>query len=160
LGWVVVSGTGGHPGNDQRHAAIRRWIAPRDGTIAITGTLDHPAAEGDGVRGRIVSSKLGVLGQWLVHHRKQETNLEKIAVKRGDNIDFVTDCNASPDFDSFYWSPVIRFIADGKTVPGARMEWNALNDFADAARGVQAPLDPWQKLAQVLLLTNELVFVD
>ena len=25
-----VTATGGHPGNDRQHAAIRRWIAPRD----------------------------------------------------------------------------------------------------------------------------------
>jgi hypothetical protein len=39
------------------------------------------------------------------------------------------------------------------------MEWSAANDFADATRGVK-PLDAWQKYAQVLLMSNELVFVD
>ena len=40
------------------------------------------------------------------------------------------------------------------------MEWNAQEDFADAAHDRQPPLDAWQKFAQVILLTNELVFVD
>ncbi len=160
LGWVVVSGTGGHPGNDQQHAAIRRWIAPRNGTVAIKGTLSHPDAQGDGVRGRVVSSQLGVLGQWLVHNNKQETKLEHVAVKQGDKIDFVTDCNGNPDFDSFGWSPTIRFIADATTKPGQRVEWSALNDFNEAAHAMHPNLDAWQKYAQVLLLTDELVFVD
>ncbi len=160
LGWVVVSGTGGHPGNDQKHAAIRRWIAPHDGIITINGTLDHPVAAGDGVRGRIVSSQLGVLGKWLVHNKKGETKIENVAVKQGDKIDFVTDCFGDMNSDSFTWSPTIRFLADGKTVPGQRMEWSAANDFAEAARAMHPTLDAWQKYAQVLLLTNELVFVD
>ncbi|MDB6020578.1 MAG: Protein of unknown function (DUF1553)/Protein of unknown function (DUF1549)/Planctomycete, partial [Pedosphaera sp.] len=160
LGWVVVNGSGGHPGNDQQHASIRRWIAPCDGTISITGTLAHPDAQGDGVRGRIVSSESGMLGQWLVHNSKEETNLERTPVKQGDTIDFVTDCYGNVGFDSFSWSPVIRFVADGRTQPGQRMEWNALNDFAEAAKGTTLKLDAWQKYAQVLLLANELVFVD
>ncbi len=160
LGWVVVSGTGGHPGNDQQHAAIRRWIAPRDGTISINGTLGHPTDKGNGVRGRIVSSQLGELGKWTVHNRREESRREHVAVKQGDRIDFVTDCNGEVSHDSFTWSPTIRFEANAATKPGERMEWNAANDFADAARAMHPALDAWQKYAQVLLLANELVFVD
>ncbi len=28
LGWVQLTATGGHPGNDRSHAAVRRWTAP------------------------------------------------------------------------------------------------------------------------------------
>lgn len=160
LGWVMLNDAGGHPGNDQEHAAIRRWIAPRDGTITISGALAHPEAQGDGVRGRIVSSQLGLLGQWLVHNKKEDTNLERVNVRRGDKIDFVTDCYGNEAFDSFTWSPTIRFLADGKTAPGERMEWSASNDFIDAAHAVHPRLDAWQKYAQVILMSNELVFVD
>ena len=160
LGWVVVSGTGGHPGNDQQHAAIRRWIAPRDGAITISGTLGHPTDQGDGVRGRVVSSQLGELGKWLVHNRREEIHLEHVVVKQGDRIDFVTDCNANTSHDSFTWSPTIRFEANAATRPAERMEWNAAGDFAEAARAMHPALDAWQKYAQVLLLANELVFVD
>jgi hypothetical protein len=160
LSWVMLNDSGGHPGNDQQHAAIRRWIAPRDGTIAISGTLAHPEERGDGVRGRIVSSQLGLLGQWLVHNKKEDTKLERVSVHRGDTIDFVTDCFGNDSFDSFTWSPTIRFLADGKTAPGERMEWSASNDFMDAARALHPGLDAWQKYAQALLMSNELVFVD
>jgi hypothetical protein len=160
LGWVMLHETGGHPGNDQEHAAIRRWIAPRDGTITISGALEHPTDKGDGVRGRVVSSQLGLLGQWLVHNKKENINLENVNVRRGDTIDFLTDCLGNESFDSFTWSPTIRFLADGKTTPDERMEWSASNDFADAARAMHPSLDAWQKYAQVLLMSNELVFVD
>ncbi|MDB6123534.1 MAG: Protein of unknown function (DUF1553)/Protein of unknown function (DUF1549)/Planctomycete [Pedosphaera sp.] len=159
LGWVLVSGTGGHPG-DQKHSAIRRWIAPRDGKINITGELAHALEKGDGVRGRIVSSRKGELGEWLVHKSKEETHLEKVEVKQGESIDFVTDCRDNVENDSFAWSPTIRFVADGNTTPSQKMEWNALKDFAEATQPSHENLSAWQKYAQVLLLTNELVFVD
>ena len=88
IGWVMLNAAGGHPGKGPEHAAIRRWIAPRDGTITIEGTLTHPSSEGDGVRGRIVSSRLGVLGQWVVHNKKEPTNLERVSVRQGDAVDF------------------------------------------------------------------------
>jgi hypothetical protein len=160
LGWVMLQDAGGHPGNDQEHAAIRRWIAPRDGIITISGALAHPEAKGDGVRGRVVSSQLGLLGQWLVHNKKEDTQLERVNVRRGDTIDFLTDCVGNESFDSFRWSSTIRFLANGNAAPGERMEWSASNDFADAARAMHPSLDAWQKYAQVLLMSNELVFVD
>jgi hypothetical protein len=160
LGWVMLTSTGGHPGNDQQHAAIRRWIAPREGFVSIKGTLTHPDPQGDGVRGRIVSSELGVLGQWVVHNSKSETAVDHVAVKQGDTIDFVTDCYGTVYFDSFGWAPTVRLMADGKTQPGQRMEWSAANDFDNAARVSHPNLGAWQKYAQVLLLTDELVFVD
>jgi hypothetical protein len=81
-------------------------------------------------------------------------------VKQGDKIDFVTDCYGNVDSDSFGWSPTIRFVADASAKPGQRMEWSALDDFTEAAHAMHPNLDAWQKYAQVLLLTNELVFVD
>jgi hypothetical protein len=32
LGWVQLTATGGHPGNDRQHAAIRRWTSSRQTT--------------------------------------------------------------------------------------------------------------------------------
>ena len=160
LGWVMVNNGGGHPGNDQEHAAIRRWVAPRAGTITISGTLSHPAAAGDGVRGRIVASGSGLLGEWLVKESHAETRVEKVTVAEGDKIDFVTDCRENENSDSFNWAPTIRFVADGHAAAAQKMEWNAAEEFGVMDPPRPQPLDRWQKYAQVLLLTNELVFVD
>ncbi len=66
----------------------------------------------------------------------------------GDTLDFVVDFNANLNSDQFLWSPTIKI--QEKT-------WIAERDFA----GKQPPyLDPWQQLAQVLLLSNELIFVE
>lgn len=159
LGWVAVNDDGGHPGNDQEHAAIRRWIAPRDGTIAISGTLVHSEARGDGVRGRIVSSKSGLLGEWLVQNKKEETNLQRVSIQRGDTIDFVTDCNGDVSFDSFTWAPKIRYLT-GSSSSGDRMEWDASSDYTEAARAQHSALNAWEKYAQALLMSDEFEFVD
>jgi len=161
LGWVLLSAEGGHPGNDLQHAAIRRWQAPRDGVVSVTGELHHPSDKGDGVRGRIVSSRQGELGQWTAQHGATETNLKRVEVKRGDWLDFVTDCRGSVEYDSFTWAPITKLIAEGAAAPlDERAEWNAKTDFGGPPKEKPKGLDPWEKYAQVLLLANELVFVD
>ncbi len=155
LGWVILHGSGGHPGNDQEHIAIRRWRAEAEGTMAVTGKLEHPSENGDGVRGRIVSNRDGLLGEWVAQHSAVDTNAMTITVRAGDTLDFLTDCRANPNHDSFQWRVTIRQVegADGQTTN----EWKSEQGF----HGPQTELlGPWERLAQTLMLTNEFMFLD
>ncbi len=151
FGWAVLNAQGGHPGRD--HAVVRRWVSPVDGQIKITGTLNHPSKEGDGVRGRMVSSRQGELGVWKVMNGQVVTNLSA-TVAKGEAIDFLTDCVGSENNDSFAWAPVIRFESKQKETV-----WDASRDFSGPV-GKNTSLDRWEQLAQVLLLSNEFAFVD
>lgn len=158
---AALSAVGGHPGHDPRHAVIRRWVAPRKGVIGISGTLSHKQKEGDGVRARIVSSRLGELASWTVHNRQAETKIEGVEVNEGDAIDFVVDCRANPDADAFTWAPMIRMQpSSAATATKDRLEWNAANEFGAYNGKGPERLTAWEQYAQVLLEANEFVFVD
>ena len=75
LGWVQLTATGGHPGNDRQHAAVRRWTAPRSMTISLNSQLIHEAAPGDGIRAFIVSSRAGILAAETAHVQSPEMNV-------------------------------------------------------------------------------------
>ena len=162
LGWVILNADGGHVGNDQNHAAIRRWRAPRDGVVSITGELNHPSDKGDGVRARVVSSRTGLLGEWTAKNNQAAVKLDRVEVRRGDHLDFVADCRQTVEFDSFHWSPVIKMVSEsGKPSTDEAGEWNAKADFSGPKKPPEKrPLTAWEKYAQVLLLANELMFVD
>jgi hypothetical protein len=151
VNYIHLSAQGGHTGPDRAHAAIRRWTARDDGVVGIDGSLQHDNAQGDGVRGRIVSSRSGVLGTWVAHHGRVATRIERVDVRKGDTIDFVADCRENDGFDSFTWSPVVRALSP------APASWSARDDFQGPS---PRPLGPWEEYAQVLLLTNEFLFVD
>jgi PAS domain-containing protein len=112
LGWVHLTASGGHPDIAER-AAIRRWIAPADGTVSVDGTLRHGSENGDGVCGRIVSSRSGLNGEWTAHHGSQNTAVSKLDVQTGDTIDFITDSITSHSFDSFSWSVTVTHSGVG-----------------------------------------------
>ena len=92
-------------------AAIRRWIAPFNGTVRIEGVLTHPSEHGDGVEARIVSSRLGVVGHWGAQHRKQETSVREVTVQKGDVLDFHVGCRGNETSDSFEWPVKIELLA-------------------------------------------------
>lgn len=111
VGYVSLHATGGHPdvlGRD----VIRRWTAPAAGTIAIVGKLSHGSPNGDGVRGRIVSSRSGKAGEWIAFNGGADTPVKDVAVQQGDTIDFVTDCRTSHTSDSFNWPVTITMKAE------------------------------------------------
>ncbi|HEV3026075.1 MAG TPA: DUF1553 domain-containing protein, partial [Planctomycetota bacterium] len=160
LGWVMLSSAGGHAGNDSAHAAVRRWIAPRDGLLTVVGTVVHKYKEGNGVRARIVSSRAGELGSWIAHDREVEVKIKGIEAKAGDTIDFIADCRGDVLNDEFLWAPIIQMTVPPGAAGGggaAVSEWNAAKEFQGPP---PPPLGPWERYAQVLLLSNEFIFLD
>lgn len=156
LGWLLLNATGGHPGDGLKNVIIRRWTAPEDCMVAVSGTLEHNTTEGDGVRGSILSSRSGLLALTPAYNSKRELVVPKVEVKKGETIDFIVDSNGNLNSDSFNWSPVIKRVGEGS---GKISAWNAKNEFSGPAE-VIAPLNPWEKYAQVLLMSNEFAFVD
>ncbi|MBR90512.1 MAG: hypothetical protein CMO66_04465 [Verrucomicrobiales bacterium] len=184
----------GHPG--QNHAVIRRWIAPRDTTVNISGTLEHflddkakevwdnykdrPKAEKDaldrawdGVSGFIVHSQVGrgydrfgkQLWKGEAKRGRRGTGANNITVKRGDMIDFVVTSRNYIYQDNFRWNPVIRVTDEVKQAIESNAasklvtEWTASDEFEGETFKAK-PLTHWEKYVQVLLLSNELAFVD
>ena len=155
LGWCILNRDGGHPGNDPKHMVIRRWVSPIDGVVSVKGVLDHPAKEGDGVRGRVISSRLGERGTWTAKNQKAKTNIDRIEVHQGDQLDVITDCLSSPNHDSFQWAVNVQVVET--STPDSARNWNSRDQFHGPAPD---PLSRWQQYAQTLILTNEFLFLD
>jgi hypothetical protein len=150
LGYASLSAGGGHPGRDLAHGVIRRWTAPISSWVTVDGMLAHRQKDGDGVRGRVISSRKGLLGEWIVHRSTAKTSVGSFYVQKGDTLDFVVDPRSNDGFDSFEWAPTIR-SADGKSV------WSSANGFGAPAG---APLSRLALYAQALMMTNEFMFID
>ncbi len=153
-GWAQLTAEGGHPGNTRAHACVRRWVAARDGVVAVAGTLKHEPEAGDGVRAFVASSRHGELKTATVHHGTADLSVERIEVQAGDTLDFVVDIGGGLNSDQFLWAPVVAGIGEGA---GAKADARA--DF-NGPPPASHHLEPWEQYAQVLLLANEFAFVD
>ena len=152
LGHLKWNAASGHPGRDAQHDAIRRWTAPAAGQVTIVGALARPSKDGEGIVARIVSSRSGEL--WSAEVAPQgrtEAKLDALMVEAGETIDFMVNCRGNDSGDSFEWAPVIR---------GDTGYWDARAMFAGPPPKRPPQLRPWEQYAQVLLQTNEFMFVD
>jgi hypothetical protein len=162
LGWARLTDEGGHAGNDLQHAVIRRWVAPQNVTVSITGMISHEHDAGDGVRAFIVSSRHGELAAATVHHGTAALNVASIEMKEGEALDFVVDFNAGLNSDMFQWAPVIALVSSSNKTPDNALahRWDAQKEFGGPQTPAVKTLTPWEQYAQVLLLSNEFLFVD
>lgn len=156
--WASLNSHGGHPG-PAGFSVVRRWTAPYAGTIAMDGELKHGSAEGDGISGYALAADGTVLWRGSAHNNSTPSGFENFQVKAGDTIDLVVDCGTDTGFDSFTWHPRIQVTAaaDGNNAAGREREWLARLGFQGPP---PAPIEPWGKYAQVLLMSNEFMFVD
>ncbi len=104
----------------------------------------------------------------MAEHGQTQTHAEQLEVKPGDVIDFVVTCRENNSFDRFSWKTVVRMQpaeeagADGRGKPSggsstSMVTWDSAADFHGP---VPAPLDVWQRLAHMLLMTNEFLYLD
>ncbi|MDR3405752.1 MAG: PSD1 and planctomycete cytochrome C domain-containing protein [Chthoniobacter sp.] len=158
---VRVSDTGGLTGPTA--ASIRRWIAPVDGIVRIEGTLMTVTAKSAaGVHAKVElrhgNEAPRELFAWKALKEGVATNIEQIEVKRGDALDFVA-LPSGKVAESYVWAPSVHLL----NVPGdmpEKHDWDAHSEFAGPPPPPPKGMTAWEKYAQSLLLTNELVYVN
>ena len=161
--FALLWGTGGHPGGARD--AIRRWTAPADGTVQVSGVAHiYGPASTDGVRIQVKQ------GTTVLYERLFGTNdwstddwlLPAVPVTAGSTLDFVINRGgATNSSDATFFDPTIVFTpaappsglsnvtASVLRVTSARISWNTdvagtteVEYGTTAAYGLTAPVDP------------------
>jgi mono/diheme cytochrome c family protein len=157
--FASITAAGGHPGANIANATIRRWIAPYSGSFDIGGEASvGKQGSGDGIRVRVISSKAGLLGEWIADHGTAKTELKSVSVTKGEILDFTVDCRENMNADGYGWVPTIHLVVKPEKAPKElQTVWDAQADF-------KAPpppkLQPLEQMAHALLMTNEFLFID
>ena len=125
------------------------------GEIQIKSRMKHLPEPGNGVRGRIVSSTEGIIGEAKVDHSEAELNVSSMRIEPGDTIDFVADWQGHITHDEHEWLITIQFNdSSGKLDATAVADWNAQREFVGSVS------DLWTDYVHALMMTNEFVFPD
>ena len=94
---------------------VRKWIAPDDGVIMITGEVNRTSSSGDGIFASI-RKNVAVLWSETVLPGTLATpiGVDAISVGAGDSIYFIVNRNATTTSDHTGWNPTIEFSAYDK----------------------------------------------
>ena len=157
---VMLDATGGDSGAASKQSTIRRWVAPLDGEVNIAAELVHMDEKSEGVVARIVSNPTGPLGEWNVKRQSVRTEVSKVAVKRGDMLDFVVSNAGGKDPAPYQWSPsIVMPGAEMPAMPGMPRRWDARMDFSDPKTPLK-PLSAFEELCHALLLSPEFAVIE
>ena len=157
-GWAMLAKHGGHPG-DGDHAVIRRWISPFDSTISFIGELHHFSSLGNGIKAYVISSREGIIWSGEVQDGFIMTEFEGHPIGKGDTVDLIVISNGEEAEDKFRWHPRI-FLSGEDATQYPKQDWLTRFDFQGPPPVAPEPLDAWAQYAQVLLMSNEFVYVD
>ena len=110
--WTRVGKDWQHPG--EHNPSVRRFSAPRDGRVTITGRVFKLHLNGDGIRASISHNDREV---WQAEiEGKDDKGVEPkltLEVKQGDALRFVIHKRSSIACDTTGWDPVVTY-ADGQ----------------------------------------------
>ncbi len=152
---AILSSKGGLTYEGKKNALIRRWVAPFDGRVSISGSLEQNFDNGcrkcEGVQGIIVSSRLGKPSSWTAGQNRTETTVDEIAVQRGDTIDFIADASKGGSGNGFKWAVTIKRLAISAE------EWNSQRDFRHPS---VSAIGAWERYSQTLLAAAEFLMID
>ncbi|MCO8123019.1 PSD1 and planctomycete cytochrome C domain-containing protein [Stieleria sp. TO1_6] len=154
LRYASIGVENGHPG--PRHAVVRRWTAPADGRVTISGMVGHRNEQGDGVE---LAIWVGGERVWRENQKSNNRPFNQIHgdIQAGQTVDFVVSPRESDNSDSFYLRCQISLAgSDGEFYEG-----DSQSDFAGPQTDeASESLDRLAQLAQTLMLSNEFIFVD
>jgi hypothetical protein len=152
---VSMSGESGVFANRTTRALVRRWKSPVDGEIAISGNANGRTTESSvELVGMAISNRRGMLGRWDLGREDTVTELNNVKVEAGETIDFVVVPKSTVSGGYFTWAPKISM--SGK-------DWDANRDFEAASNQKRAggkPLNEWERFAQTMLFSNELIYLN
>lgn len=96
---LFVWNSGMHPGNALD--AVRRWVAPLEGSIALTGSFtDVAPAGGDGVTVAIRKNGANLFSGVIVNGGAPESFDLKFTLRKGDTVDFVVSRLGNTAYDT------------------------------------------------------------
>lgn len=155
-GYASLLAETGHTPRDTSLAVVRRFTAPVSGVVRISGQMGHRSKQGDGVRISIIAGEDELYSRNNKSNNIPFSNLSK-RIEQGQTVDIVASAGKSDSFDSFFFRSSIQLIPKS----GKAIETNSVAHFSGPikAKDLQ-PLDRLEQLAQVLLVSNEFMFVD
>ena len=150
--WASLSAKNGHPGS--KYSVVRRWTAPADGRLTLSGQVGHTNPNGDGIE---LAIWVGERRIWKIHQKSANRPFSglKGKIKKGQMVDIVASCRENISHDTFFLMCKLSLDSGNQLY-----EADSMKDFSGPLPEKRRGLDRLTQLVQTLLLSNEFLFVD
>jgi hypothetical protein len=107
--YLIVYPVGQHPGSS--FSSVRKWLAPRAGTVRVTGRVYKGAVGGDGVNAKVLHNTNLLFDQNIAYNDVTGPNVDlSVVVAPGDSLYFRVHKIGTSHYDSTTWDPRIEYL--------------------------------------------------
>jgi hypothetical protein len=147
--YLAVDATNMHP--ESTYDAVRKWVAPNDGRVTVSGTIQRPAGTGDGI---VATTLLNGTTYWSQSIAGSDTGVKPfsydITVQAGDALYFRVNRNSTIVDDTTTWQIDVNYseqrydaVADFSSTQGLN-GWNYLRRSGGTDTALTWSTDHWQ----------------
>jgi hypothetical protein len=158
---LTVTKTGGSLSQNPALASVRQWVSPRNGSFSVSGTVStkgggaNKEKKSDNVT--LFINKNGVNQSKIVVGDAESPIKLALDLTVGDKIEFVTTHDSVSARD-YTLSIQISEVRDVNSL--TPVNWDSKADYRGPIRKSDRELNSWERYAHILILGNEMVFVN
>lgn len=139
--------------------AIRQWSSPRSGDFDIDVSAKIKSSPKEPVNysifiyknDRIIKSSTGT------NTSEIKINIKNISNNLGDKIEFIIVNNIKKSIE-YNLSVNIQEKKDENSL--SPINWNSIGDFRGPIKKIDKELNAWERYAHILLMSNEMIFIN
>jgi len=146
----------GMPINYMGSYTVRRWTCSAEGEYQIQNLVKLIKPNYDGINYVVVVN--GKVHTQNNVKQQYQQNIDKLSFKVGDVVDFMISCNKNIVGDEYTIDISIVQVKDmDSLIP---LTWNSKKDFKGPVRDIDKELNSWERYAHILLMSNEMIFIN
>lgn len=153
---VTATKTGGTLSKNPSIKSVRQWVSPRNGTFSVSGTVGSKSRPGETVH--LTVYKNGTVQNKVSVNSSTEIPFNLTAdLNVNDKLEFVmsNDSNVNKDYTL---SIKVSEVKDANSL--TPVVWDSKIDFKGPIRRTDRELNSWERYTHILILSNEMVFVN
>lgn len=156
---VEMTKNGGSLSSNQGIYGVRQWISPRNGSISINGSVGMKAnAKAKDQTANLVLYKNGTPIKTIVVAAGPEISfLQTIDVGVNDKIEFSMVNTSLNNKDYTLVIKILEVRDENSLTP---ISWASNTDFRGPIKTSDRELNSWERYTHILILSNEMVFVN
>lgn len=138
---------------------IRQWKSPRSGEFSISVDSSVKAGPKEPVNYSIIVYKNDRVIKFIniTNAALHKIEIPSIINTANDKLEFAIVNNIKKDLD---YSMNINIIEKRDENSLSPVTWNSVSDFRGPIRKIDRELDAWERFAHILLMSNEMVFIN
>jgi len=156
---LTINKTGGELMNNPNIYSIRQWVSPREGLFQANGTFKLKPSKDvvPNVNLFIYKNDRAIKTVNINSYAESPFQIDLNKISVNDKIEFVLVNSSKLEKDYTVLIKIDELKDENSFTP---VNWNSQSDFRAPIKKIDRELNGWERYAHILLMSNEMIFIN